>query len=65
MFSDFQGILRQFDTYIVGFYPFHATYLISLWQRKVCFENILIFFCKGNTWNSKDGEYLKVLFEPY
>lgn len=57
---DFQAILSQFDTFIVGYYPFYTTYLISLCQRTVCVENRFEVFCKGNTWNPKMD-----VFEPY
>ena len=32
------SLIPLFDA-IVGYYPFHVVYLISLWRHSVCFEN--------------------------
>ena len=49
---------------IVGYYHFYTTYLFSLWQINVCFENIfLVFFCKGDTWNYKTRKPLSARIE--
>ena len=36
---NFQAILRQSDTCIVGYFPCYTKHLFSLWQCNICFEN--------------------------
>ena len=62
---DFQAILRQFDTCIEVNILFIQNICLVCGSAMFVLKTDFKFFCKGCTWNSKTGESLKVIFEPY